>query len=285
MFVFLTTIFFISFFAGWRWIFYFTAILGFVLALLGFVVIPAEKNGSKIEDRRIDIFGVLAFCAGIVCVIFYLSESPASGWSSAKTLAPFIVGIVLLIAFVVIEWKIDYPIMPLHIWRSQRLIASCLTIVCASAAINALVYFSSLLFQNVLGYTPLKTSLAYIVHGVGMIAAIVVLTKVVVKVRTKIIMIVGWFFFIASGVLFAQAKADSSYWSIPFPSLILNFIGMAPIWLCCQINCVADAKDEDQGVVGAGNVNKIFLLLSGSSLIRSRLRVSEIHHDLSDSWI
>jgi predicted MFS family arabinose efflux permease len=222
------------------------------MALLGFVVIPAEKGESKIEDRRIDIFGVGAFCGGIVCVIFYLSESPASGWASAKTLAPLIVGLILLIAFVVIEYKIDYPIMPLHIWKSQRLVASCLIIVCVSAAINAMIYFSSLLFQNVLGYTPLKTSLAYIVHGVGAIVAIVIITKLVTKVRTKIITIVGWFFFIASGIVFAQVNANSSYWSIPFPALILNFMGMAPVWLCCQINCVADADDEDQGVVGAG---------------------------------
>lgn len=228
--------------------------LGFIMAILGFVVIPAEKGESKIEDRRIDIFGVGAFCAGIVCVIFYLSESPASGWTSAKTLAPLIVGLVLLISFVVIENKIDYPIMPPHIWKSQRLIAACLTIICVSAAINAMIYFSSLLFQNVLGYTPLKTSLAYIVHGVGAIVAIVIITNIVGKVRTKIITIVGWFFFIASGVLLAQVKADSSYWSIPFPSLILNFMGMAPVWLCCQINCVADAADEDQGVVGAGTL-------------------------------
>ncbi|KAF9537876.1 hypothetical protein EC957_007541 [Mortierella hygrophila] len=236
---------------GWRWIFYFTAILGFIMAILGFLVIPAEKGVSNIEDRRIDIFGAGAFCAGIVCIIFYLSESPVSGWASAKTLTPLIVGLALLVSFVVNEHKIDYPIMPLRIWKSQRLIASCLIILCVSAALNAMIYFASLLLQNVLGYTPLKTSLAYIVHGVGAIVTIVIITRIVTKVRTKVITIIGWFFFIASGILLAQVKADSSYWSIPFPSLILNFMGMAPVWLCCQINCVTDADDEDQGVVGA----------------------------------
>ncbi|KAF8929525.1 hypothetical protein BGZ58_008884 [Dissophora ornata] len=141
--------------------------------------------------------------------------------------------------------------MPPHIWRSRRLVASCLTIICVSSGINSMIFFTSLTFQNVLGYTPLHTSFAYIVHGVGAIVTIVALTKLVTVVRTKIIMIVGWFFFIASGVLFAQTKADSTYWSIAFPALILNFLGMAPIWLCCQINSVADADNEDQGVVGA----------------------------------
>ncbi|KAF9908520.1 hypothetical protein BX616_000121 [Lobosporangium transversale] len=236
---------------GWRWIFFFTAILGSILAALGFLVIPAEKDISTIEDRRVDIMGILSFTFGIVAVIYYLSESPAKGWSSASTLPPLCVGIALLIAFVVLEWKIDYPIMPLHIWRSQRLVASCLTVMALTASINALIFFSSLTFQNVQGYSTMKTSLCYIVHGVGAIVTIVILTKLVTFVRTKIIMVVGWLVFIASGILFAQIKADSSYWSIAFPALILNFLGMAPVWLCCQINSVADAKNEDQGVVGA----------------------------------
>ncbi|KAF9311347.1 hypothetical protein BG003_007497 [Podila horticola] len=236
---------------GWRWIFYITAILGFMMAVLGFIVIPSSQDISRVEDRRIDLFGITSFTAGIVCVIYYLSEGPSAGWAVAKTLAPFIVGVLLLIAFVVVEWKIDYPIMPLRIWRSRRLVASCLTIICVSAAINTMIFFSSLTFQNVQGYSPMKTSLTYIVHGIGAIATIIALTKLVTMVRTKILMVVGWLFFIASGVLFAQIKADSSYWSIAFPALILNFLGMAPVWLCCQINSVADANDEDQGVTGA----------------------------------
>ncbi|ORZ13858.1 major facilitator superfamily domain-containing protein [Lobosporangium transversale] len=236
---------------GWHWIFFFTAILGFILAVLGFLVIPAEKNESTAEDRRVDIMGLTSFTLGIVAVIYYLSESPAKGWSSASTLAPLCVGIASMAAFVVIEWKIDYPIMPLHIWRSRRLVASCLTIVSLSAGINAMIFFTSLTFQNVQGYSPMKTSLCYVVNGIGAIITIAVVTKMVPYVRTKIIMVVGWLFFIASGILFAQIKADSSYWSIAFPALILNFLGMAPVWLCCQINSVADAKSEEQGLVGA----------------------------------
>ncbi|KAF9127063.1 hypothetical protein BGW39_006152 [Mortierella sp. 14UC] len=226
-------------------------IFGSTIVVLGFVIIPAEKGHSIAKDRRIDYFGIIAFYGGIVCVIFYLTESPASGWASAKTLAPFVVGVALLVTFAFIKYKIDYPIMPLYIWRSRCLVASCLIIVCVSAGLNALVYFSSMLFQNVLGYTPLNTSLTYIVHGVGGVFANILFTKVLAKVRTKIVMIIGWLFFIASGIVFAQTKATSSYWSYPFGALLLNCMGMAPVWLCCQINSVADANDENQGVVGA----------------------------------
>lgn len=236
---------------GWRWIFYFTAIIGFAMAVLSYFAIPTVENTSTIPDRRVDYFGSITFMLGIVGVIYYLSEGPANGWSAVSTLVPFCIGLVLLVVFLVIEYKIDYPIMPFHIWRSRRFVSSCSAIVCNSAAANAVVFFSSLTFQNVQGYSSLKASLAFIVYGVGCMVTVLTLTKLVTMVRTKVIMIVGWLCFMASGIVFAQIKSDSSYWSIAFPALILNFLGVASTWLCCQVNSVADADDEDQGVVAA----------------------------------
>ncbi|KAF9159976.1 hypothetical protein DFQ26_006001 [Actinomortierella ambigua] len=236
---------------GWRWIFRLTAIIGFALAILAVAVIPASKGVSLNNDRRVDYGGLFSFTLGIVAIVYYLSEGPGAGWAKARTLAPFVVGVVLLAIFVIIQFKIDYPIMPPRIWKSRRLVASVISIAAISAAMNALIFFSSLTFQNVMGYSPLTTALCYLVHGIGAIVAVAALTKLVTFVRTKIIMVVGWLFFIASGILFAQIQSDSSYWSIAFPALILNFLGMAPVWLACQINAVMDAADEDQGVVGS----------------------------------
>ncbi|KAG0368136.1 hypothetical protein BGZ54_002572 [Gamsiella multidivaricata] len=236
---------------GWRWMFYITGIIGFALTILGILVIPAEKAQGKAEDRRLDFFGMASFTLGIVGVIYYLSEGPAAGWAVAKTLAPFLIRVALLVCFIIIELRIDYPIMPLHIWRSRRFLASCATALCMMAAMNAHFYFVSLAFQNVLGYTSLKTSLGFIPHGVGSLIVVGILSVVIPLVRSKIVVVVGWFFLIASGVLWAQLKDTSSYWAVPFPSLILNMVAMACIWVTCQINSVADAADEDQGVVGA----------------------------------
>ncbi|KAI1296175.1 hypothetical protein EDD11_007523 [Mortierella claussenii] len=237
---------------GWRWMFFLTGIIGFSLTVLGILIIPSEKAAGKVEDRRLDAFGMFSFTAGIVCVIYYLTEGPEAGWAAAKALAPFVVGVVLLIAFVVTELRISYPIMPLHIWRSRRFLASCVTALAMMAALNAHFYFASLAFQNGLGYTPLKTAFGFVPHGIGAIIAVGIMTVWIVPyVRSKIILLVGWVFLIASGVLWAQLKETSSYWSIPFSSLIVNMIAMVCIWLTCQINSVADAADEDQGVVGA----------------------------------
>ncbi|KAG0285690.1 hypothetical protein BGZ96_010105 [Linnemannia gamsii] len=229
---------------GWRWMFYLTAIIGFSMTILGAFVIPSVKGVSKVEDRRVDFVGIVSFTLRIVAIIYYLSEGPAAGWKAASTLAPLIVGIVLLIGFVVYENKIDHPIMPPHIWRSRRLIASCINIIIVTANLNAKLFYSSLVLQDVVHYTALRTALAYIVHGVGIIALIAFMPRLIQAFRTKILILTGWLFLTA-------AEVQDQGWAIPFPALILNLCGMAPNWLCCQINSVADADDEDQGVVGA----------------------------------
>jgi len=221
------------------------------MAIMGVLVIPVRHNDLTGKDRRLDFVGTISFTLGIVAFIYYLSEGPVAGWAAASTLAPLLVGMALLVFFGVWESKIEYPIMPLRIWKSQRLIASCFGILMVSACLNAMAYFSSLALQNVLGYTALRASYAYVIHGVGAMVMMVITTKALTKVRSKIVTLVGWMFLIAAGFCWAQIQATSSYGSIPVPALILNCMGLAPCFLCLQINSVAEAKDEDQGVVGA----------------------------------
>ncbi|KAF9109098.1 hypothetical protein BGX27_008008 [Mortierella sp. AM989] len=237
---------------GWQWIFFMTAILSALLSIAGFFIISEhnEKPSSSV-DRRIDYGGALCFTIGIIAVIYYLTESTAVGWSSAKTLAPLIVGILLLIGFVVLESRIDYPIMPFHIWKSRRFLSSIIIIICVTATYNTMIFYTSLTFQNVLHYDSLITACCYIVHGVGLVIGLYTVTRLFAFTRTKVIMFFGWCFIIGSSIIFAQIKPGSTYWQFAFPAFIINCMGLSPTWMCCQVNAVADAKDEDQGIVGA----------------------------------
>ncbi|KAF9940574.1 hypothetical protein BGZ67_007385 [Mortierella alpina] len=236
---------------GWYWIFYITAIISASLAVAGYFVISRANNQPETTDRRIDYGGVLMFMVGIIMVIYYLSESPTSGWASAKTLAPFLVGIAFLAAFVGWESRIDYPIMPFRIWRSRRFLSSVVIIICVTACYNTMIFFSSLTFQNVLKYSPLITACCYIVHGVGLLIGLYTVTKMYKYIRTKFIMMIGWCLIVGSSVIFAQIVPGTTYWHWAFPALIVNCLGLSPTWMSCQVNAVADADDEDQGVVGA----------------------------------
>ncbi|KAG0002007.1 hypothetical protein BGZ65_002995, partial [Modicella reniformis] len=82
---------------------------------------------------------------------------------------------------------------------------------------------------NVVGYTPSNTSSAFIPHGVGAIIVAGILSMLMTKVRSKIILVFGWLFLIASSVLWAQIRSTSSYWAVSFPAVITNMITLACI--------------------------------------------------------
>ncbi|KAF9143336.1 hypothetical protein BG015_000459 [Linnemannia schmuckeri] len=222
---------------GWPWIFYITAILATLVGIAGFLAVPKFGDDTHVADRRVDYVGVFSFVLGIIAVVYYLSESTTAGWGSAQTLAPFLVGIAVLGWFVFWEHRIEYPIMPFRI--------------CITATYNTLIFYTSLTFQNVLLFSPLITACCYIVHGVGMALGLYYLNMLYAVVRTKVIMFLGLFFIVISAIIFAQIIPGSGYWHYAFPALIVNCIGQAPAWMCCQVTAVADAPDEDQGVVGA----------------------------------
>ncbi|KAG9064484.1 hypothetical protein KI688_003674 [Linnemannia hyalina] len=236
---------------GWPWIFYITAILATLVGIIGFLTVPKTEDGIHVTDRRVDYIGVFSFVLGIIAVVYYLSESTTAGWGSAQTLAPFLVGVAVLVFFVFWEYRIEYPIMPFRIWTSVRLRASVVIVICVTTTYNTLIFYTSLTFQNVLLFSPLITACCYIVHGVGLGLGLFSLNKLYAVVRTKLLMIVGLFFVIISAIIFAQIVPGSGYWHYAFPALIVNCIGLPLAWMCCQVNAVADAPDEDQGVVGA----------------------------------
>ncbi|KAK9696706.1 hypothetical protein K7432_012317 [Basidiobolus ranarum] len=236
---------------GWYWIFFVTAIISTTLCIAGYFVISKGNSSPSLADRRVDYVGVSLFMLGIIAVIYYLSESTNSGWGSAKVLPPFLIGLVLLIGFIFWERRIEYPVMPFRIWRSRRFFSSVIIMLCISATYNTMLFFTSLTFQNVLRYSPLITACCYIVHGVGLVIGLYTLTRLFVFIRTKFITLIGWCFIITSSIIFALIVPGATYWHYAFPALIVNCIGLALTWMCCQVNAVADANDEDQGVVGA----------------------------------
>ncbi|KAF9365080.1 hypothetical protein BGX34_011502 [Mortierella sp. NVP85] len=268
---------------GWYWIFYVTAIISAILFVAGYLVISQINNETHVVDRRIDYTGVFLFMLGIIAVIYYLSESTTLGWGSAKTLAPFLVGLVFLSLFVFWENHIEYPIMPFRIWRSRRFLSSVIVIICTTATYNTMIFFTSLTFQNVLQYSPLITACCYIVHGVGLVIGLYTVTRLFKYMRTKFIMLIGWLLIIASSVLFAQIVPGTTYWQFAFPALIVNCIGLSPTWMCCQINAVADADDEDQGVVGA--VFNVAMQIGGPIGLAFATIISQSHQGVNGTLV
>ena len=79
-----------------------------------------------------------------------------------------VAAVVLLVAFGIIEVRSKQPLVPLRVLRSRDRTGSYLISLCVGTALFGMFFFLTLFVQNVWGYSPLKTGIAYL-PMIGMI--------------------------------------------------------------------------------------------------------------------
>ncbi|KAG0293032.1 hypothetical protein BGZ98_002376 [Dissophora globulifera] len=172
------------------------------------------------------------------------------GWASPKTLPILAAGILLLIAFVYIESKIEYPIMPFRVW-TRRFSTSVITAFMLMGMMQGFIFYASMVFQEVYEWSALKTALGFLVHALLAIVVFTVLGRTLHRLSLKPMILAGFVFRCGAALSFAFVTPQTSYWRLPFPGLILNVFGAGFSMLPNQITAVRDADNKDQGLVGA----------------------------------
>ncbi|KAJ1796960.1 hypothetical protein LPJ59_003430 [Coemansia sp. RSA 2399] len=109
---------------GFKWGFYINpCIQGVVILLIIFFMrIPRPRDSALAKLKRIDVIGILTIVAGIVMLQLGLVwGGQAHPWKSAAVIVPLILGIILIIVFAIIEWKVSKePIMPMRLFKSRN---------------------------------------------------------------------------------------------------------------------------------------------------------------------
>src|SRR6266702_3118662 len=97
---------------SWRWCLYVNVILA-AIAVAGAVRLLASQ--PRDPDVRIDWPGTVLAVAGLVAVVYGLSEAATKSWSAPETIVLLVAGVVLLAAFVLVEQRVAHPLLPLRI--------------------------------------------------------------------------------------------------------------------------------------------------------------------------
>lgn len=125
--------------AGWRWCYYIGIIYG-VLSMIGTIVFyyPPPRPQYDFEKSRwqeikeIDYIGFILFTAGLTIMLIGLTWAGSADhpWNSASTIAPIVVGIVVLIACFIYDFTLaKQPLFPLQLFRQFREFTMLLVVV------------------------------------------------------------------------------------------------------------------------------------------------------------
>src|SRR6201996_5013963 len=109
-------------FLSWHWIFFVNIPIGIATLLLGrFLIVENVGLGIK---QGVDWVGSILVTVSLMVGIYGIVTASSDGWVSAHTLGILGLGLALFIAFLVLESKIEKPIMPLRILKLRTLTGS-----------------------------------------------------------------------------------------------------------------------------------------------------------------
>src|SRR5438067_5606157 len=147
-------------YTDWRMIFYVNLPVAAVLLFASLKIVPADKQ--KPRWRGLDLPGAALATTSLAAIVYGITQADSAGWTSIQTHLCGLGGLVGLAAFAVYELHIDTPL--LHVRRvADRAVGGGLVLMLATAgSIFGLFLLCSLYLQNVLGWAPLTTGLAFI---------------------------------------------------------------------------------------------------------------------------
>ena len=135
---------FITDFFAWNWIFLLNVPVGVAVLL---VVQAFPRIRPEVEDRRLDYPGMLTLILAVVSIMVGLSWGHGA---SALAIGLVAFGVAMAAAFVVIESKSDFPIMPLEIYRDRTVAVSVIVVLLTGFGLYGSVLFTPLFFQGTL---------------------------------------------------------------------------------------------------------------------------------------
>lgn len=149
---------------SWRWAFFVNVpVAALVVALAPSVITDSRPAGRP----RLDIPGAATVTGGLLLLVYGLTQAGATGWTTPTTLTALLAGAALLIAFWFVEKRAAAPLVPVRILKRRSVIWGNATGLIAFVTETSLVFLLTLYLQEVLGYSPLATGLAFGVLGVG----------------------------------------------------------------------------------------------------------------------
>ncbi|KAG9065947.1 hypothetical protein KI688_002244 [Linnemannia hyalina] len=234
---------------GWQWIFRISAIAAFILLAISFFVIPLTP--PKAERPKVDFLGAFTATLGVTGIVYYISTGVEYGWGSAKTVPVFVVAIVLMVSFVLIESRVHHPLMPLRIWKVKSFSTSVALAFVSMAKFQGVIYYANMVFQEVYQWTAIKTALGFLVHSLLAVVVFGILGRTLPRLPLKPLIMTGFLLRCVTALMFSFVNEHTSYWAIPFPAFIIHIFGVGLSLLPIQITAVRDAENKDQGLVGA----------------------------------
>jgi EmrB/QacA subfamily drug resistance transporter len=235
---------------SWRWCLY-------VNVFFALIAVPAAMRLLRDEPRdagvRLDVPGTVLVVAGLIGVVYGLSEAETKGWGDPVTIALLVAGVVLLAVFAGVERRVSHPLLPLRIVLDRFRGGSYMAIGLSAIGLFGVFLFLTYFLQETLRYSPVVTGVSFLPMIVALIASSTTSSALLMpRIGPRILVPAGMI--VAAGgvaILAAGLSPSTSYAAVILPGLVVVGVGLGMVFGCAINTATYGADHADAGVASA----------------------------------
>ena len=247
---------------GWRWIFLMNIPIGAIALLL--VVSYLHVPHLEAKSKKIDWWGVLTIIVGVVPLLIVAEQGREWGWVSTNSIAAYLIGVIGIISFIVIERKMgEDAILPLHLFKSRTFSLTTLLGVIVGMGMFGGMISLPLVLQIVYGATPTESGYLMIPMVMGLMASSILSGQITSKTgKYKIFMVLGTALMAVSFLYLSTLVYTWAIWQISIGMVVMG-LGLGQMM---QTLTIASQNAVEAQHIGVATSSATFFRQMGGTL-------------------
>ena len=236
---------------SWEWIFFVNIPIG----VAGFALAPvllAESRDARVKS--FDLPGAVLVTGGLSLLVYAITEAGRDGWLAGQTIAFFATSLALLAGFVGWELRHPEPLMRFGILRTKTVTGANVAGFIMGTAMFSMFLMLTLYMQQVLGYSAMKTGVAYLAVAGTAILWSAVAAQLVTRIGVRPVLTVGMTMLTGGLVYFTQVSVDGTYLNDLLPGFLLIGVGIGFSFVPISIAALAGVQPAEAGLA-SGLIN------------------------------
>jgi EmrB/QacA subfamily drug resistance transporter len=240
---------FLTEYANWRWTMYVNLIFAAIALVGGWLLLEHGRSASR---AKLDLPGTVVVTAGLFALVYGFSHAQTDGWANTVTLGFLLAAGNLLAAFVYLQRRVAHPLLPLRVVLDRNRGGAYLAMFAAAAGMFAVFLFLTYYLQASLGYSAVRTGVAFLpMTGSLIVVATAASTVLVTRVSSRVLIPGGMLISALGMYLLTDVGLTTSYVSHVLPATILLGIGLGLVFAPGFSLATLGVDPSDSGVASA----------------------------------
>src|SRR6266513_2224748 len=237
---------------SWSWIFFINVPVA--IAAIALTPMLLRESRADLAHRHFDFPGAVSITTGLMLLVYATTRAATDGWGAGTTLGLLGGAVALVLAFVVIELRSSWPLLPLRIFRQRTLTAANAAMAIVGAVAFSEFFLLTLYLQDVLHYSAVQTGVAFTAFALTVVVTSNIAQAVVGRFGVRPTLTVGLLASAASVAWLTRLPVDGSYFWDLFPAFVLGGGGMGLSFVPLTIASLPGVAPADAGVA-SGLIN------------------------------